>query len=144
MLFRMNTIIDVNPELNIKVWALKTCDVIHYDDYPELFARLSFQGSVLITLLRNNGYSIDPAYQLGILFRIVKFSTIKTFVKKQIPPYMLDDAAILFPETNELMLLNKIERSSVELKKVLKNVALLPSGVVHALPGQISVGKFKS
>jgi hypothetical protein len=138
----MNTIIDDNPDINIKVWALKTCDVIQYDDYAELFARLSFQGSALITLLRNNCFSIDPAYQLGILFRIIKFSTIKAFVKQLIPPYMLDDAAILFPETNELMLLNKIERNSVELKKVLKNVALLPSGVAHALPGQIPVGMF--
>lgn len=46
---------------------------------------------------------------------------------------MLDDCAIIFPETNEVLLLNQVERNSNELKKALKNVALLPSGILHAL-----------
>ena len=139
----MNTIIIDNPDLNIKIWALKSCDIIQYDDYCDLFSRLSFKGSVIVTSLRKKWFSINPAYQLGILFRIVNFSTIKSIIKQLIPPYMIDDSVILFPETSEVMLLNKIERNSSELQKVLKNVALLPSGIVHALPDDDSVGMHK-
>lgn len=137
----MNTIIVDNPDPFIKLWAIKSCDIIQYNDYSDLFARLSLRGSIVITLLRNNSYSIHPAYQLGVVSRVICLSTIKTFIKQVIPPYMIDDSAIIFPETNEIMLLNQIERNSNELKKAIKQVVLLPSGIVHALPEHSSIGK---
>jgi len=138
----MNTSHPDNPDLNIKVWALKTCTIAKYDDYPDLFARLTSLASVAVILLRRNQYSIHPAFQAGIVTRIVCFSTIKAFIKQLIPPYMFDDCAIIFPETNEVILLNQIERNSVELQKMLKNVALLPSGVIHAFSDHSLAGKY--
>ena len=129
-------------DLNIKLWASKTCDIIKYDDYPGLFARLTSQASAAIILLRRNSFSIHPAYQLGILSRTICFSTINSFIKRLIPPYMIDDCAITFPETNEVILLNQVERNSSELKKMLKHVALLPSGIVHVLVDGSLSGKY--
>jgi len=130
-----------DPDACITLQAVQSCDIIQYDDYSDLFAKISRQGSVVISLLRSNFFSIHPAYQLGILSRVVCFSTVKKFIKELIPPYMYDDYSILFPETSEIMVLNQVERDSIELKKVLNNVALLPSGVVHVLSSNSFVGK---
>lgn len=139
-LLRM-TSVGSDPDSSIKLWPIRSCDIIQYGNYPDLFARLSLRGSLVISLLRNNSYSIHPSHQLGILFRIVSFSTVKSFIKYLTPPYMIDDLAILFPETNEIMLINQVERNSTEMKKAIKNVVLIPNGVIHVLPRHHLVGK---